>query len=46
VAQGWREATILARKALEGLAEDHADDPVAFRQDLVRERGKEGGKKV
>uniref|UniRef100_I2CP43 CCT-beta n=1 Tax=Nannochloropsis gaditana (strain CCMP526) TaxID=1093141 RepID=I2CP43_NANGC len=35
VAQGWREATILARKALEGLAEDHADDPVAFRQDLI-----------
>ncbi|KAM3568305.1 hypothetical protein VYU27_009571, partial [Nannochloropsis oceanica] len=35
VALGWREATQLARKALEAMADDNANDPVAFRQDLV-----------
>jgi len=45
VALGWREATQLARKALEAMADDNANDPVAFRQDLVRRKeGREGGR--
>lgn len=32
---GWRKAVDCARKALEDAAEDHGDNPEAFRKDLV-----------
>lgn len=35
IAQGWRQACGIARKALDGMAEDNGNNAVAFRQDLI-----------
>jgi len=35
IVAGFRKATEVARKALEGAALDHGSDPAAFRQDLI-----------
>jgi T-complex protein 1 subunit beta len=35
IVQGWRAAVAIARAALEGAAQDHSADPVAFREDLT-----------
>lgn len=32
---GWRKAVVIARAALEGIAEDHGSDPTQFREDLL-----------
>merc|ERR1711959_7373 len=35
IVAGFRQATEVARAALTGVAQNHSEDPVAFRQDLV-----------
>jgi len=35
IIRGYRKAVGAARAALEGMAQDHSADPVAFRQDLI-----------
>jgi len=35
IAHGWREATSIARKALEDLAEDNCADEAKFKEDLI-----------
>lgn len=35
IVDGWREATKVARAALEASSQDHKDDPEAFKEDLL-----------
>ena len=39
IISGWRQASKIALKALEGCAKDHHDNPQAFHEDLVRVAG-------